>query len=168
MSENRLCAEDDFARICIEGIATVDTTKLSYFLADDWSPRTAYFFEITNKREHDWEFTPDEFEIVLPDGTTAGFEHFIFYHELELPTGWQLPSEPIPANRTAKLFLIPDADVGAERPDSITYEQMLAEAWYQSIKSTPELGIADFTGDNIHVPLSVSPEQWEKLKTNRQ
>jgi hypothetical protein len=166
MREGGLCAEDDYIQICLEGVSKIDTTKLSQFIADDWSVRTAYFFEITNKHDMKFEFSIGSFQISSQDGSRASIEQFIFFHDLRLPDGWQRPVESIPPKETARLFVIPENRGGDQKPESITYEQKLAEAWYDSIKSDPDTHITDYTGERINVKITPSTKDWGRIRNN--
>ena len=168
MKNRGLCAEDDYIQICLEGVSKIDTTKLSRFIADDWSVRVAYFFEITNKHDMEFDFKPRQFEIWSHDGSKASIERFIFYHELRLPDGWQMARDSILPNETVKLFVIPEDQVGDQKPESITYEQKLAEAWYDSIKSDPDEHITNYTGKRIQVKITPSIKYWRQIKMNMQ
>jgi len=166
MRDEGLCAEDDYIQICIEGVSKIDTTKLSRFNADDWSVRVAYFIEINNKHDMKFEFNPSKFDFLLEGGTIAKIDQFVFYHDLHFPDGWQAVSESILPNESVKLLVIPEEQVGDQKPQSIGYEQKLAEAWYDSIKSDSDEEIINYSGKQIQVKLTPSMKHWRQIKMN--
>jgi hypothetical protein len=168
MKNGESCAQDDYVRICLEGVAKIDTTKISRFVADDWSVRTAYFFEVTNKRDSEFHFGQGQFRIRSQDGSKAGIEQFVFFRELPLPDGWQTAGDSIPPSETVKLFVIPEKHLGDQKPESIRYDAKLAEAWYNSIKSDSDDHIANYAGERIQIKITPSTRLWRQIKMNMQ
>lgn len=170
MEANALHSTGDYLSVKLQGISKVDATKLNFDLLDregnSSTPpiyRWLLFFEIENHSSRTWNWNSNEWN--LNDGTTTRTQSLELVFSLDqLPGKWDVVQFDIPPGAIAKTIFVYEDSLDEEADWVLSYQKMVAEGWYDSIKQDESIHITDYTDQYEEIEIVVSANKHEKLR----
>lgn len=170
MGTDALHSTGDYLSVKIRGLSKVDATKLNFDLVDreghSSTPpihRWLLFFEIENHSSRTWHWKSQEWN--LNDGATTRTHSTELVFALDqLPGKWDVSPFEIPPGAITKTIFVYKDSLDEDADWVLSYEKMVAEGWYKSIKQDENTHITDYTDQYEKMGIVVSADNREKLR----